>query len=192
LPGSAAWVSIAWGTGITGVSRMSGVAIARLLVTRISVSRVSIGGDIHRQGSRTRRSDSRNRCPVAAGTSHFLSTNPALRLCVASRSWLRARRACSGRSLEDPLAGPVRADLVETVEKPDRAGYRSPPGLRTVYRPSDLLPGSARLGRGRPDVHLCRKGMPALAFSFTMIPGTDDPFGPCGWEHRFGHGTRRT
>ena len=73
-----------------------------------------------------------------------------------------------------------------------RQWYGSPPGFRMVYRPSDLLPGSAHLGRGRPDVHPCRKGMPALAFSFTMIPGTDDPFGPCGWEHRFGHGTRRT
>jgi hypothetical protein len=94
--------------------------------------------------------------------------------------------------LENSLAGPVRADLVETVEKPDRVGYGSPPGLRMVYRPSDLLPGSAHLGRGRPDVHPCRRGVPALAFSFTMTPGTDDPFGPCGWEHRFGHGTRRT
>src|SRR5580704_3579294 len=50
-----------------------------------------------------------------------------------------------------------------------------------VYRPSDLIPGSSLLGRWTPNGPPCRKGMPAVAFTFRMRPGTDDPFGPCGW-----------
>ena len=71
-----------------------------------------------------------------------------LSLDESSASALRARRACSGRS-RNPLAGPVRADLVETVI-PVRVGYGSPAGLRMVYRPSDLALGSGYTpGRGQ-------------------------------------------
>jgi len=55
----------------------------------------------------------------------FLSTNPALRLCESE--------GLAAVGLENSLAEPVRADLVETVEKPDRVGYGSPPGLRMIH-----------------------------------------------------------